>query len=119
MWFKAGSECLLEDVLPLSCLVMDVRQEKKDDEGRRSLGAFHEKELNRPQTCCFLPFAGVVESLSDVDDEELECYLLDAEEKQHKSDIWHEAGAVFCLSELERGAVHVRKQRACSDLRMI
>jgi len=31
-----------------------------------------------------------VESLSDVDDEELEGYLLDAEERQHKSDIWHE-----------------------------
>lgn len=30
------------------------------------------------------------ESLSDVDDEELEGYLLDAEEKQNKSDIWHE-----------------------------
>lgn len=34
--------------------------------------------------------AGHCESLSDVDDEDLETYLLDAEEKQHKSDIWHE-----------------------------
>lgn len=33
---------------------------------------------------------GGAESLSDVDDEELEGYLLDAEEKQNKSDIWHE-----------------------------
>jgi len=30
------------------------------------------------------------ETLSDVDDEELEAYLLDVDEQEHKSDIWHE-----------------------------
>jgi len=46
------------------------------------------------------------ETLSDVDDEELEIYLLGEEERQHKSDIWHEVNKDY-LEEW-----HVRSQEA-------
>eukprot|EP00933_Yihiella_yeosuensis_P033274 TRINITY_DN27007_c0_g1_i2.p1 TRINITY_DN27007_c0_g1~~TRINITY_DN27007_c0_g1_i2.p1 ORF type:complete len:277 (+),score=78.78 TRINITY_DN27007_c0_g1_i2:167-997(+) len=53
---------------------------------------------------------GGVESLSDIEDEELECYLLDAEEQQHKSDIWHEVNKDYLEEWHVRGEEIKRKR---------
>jgi len=54
---------------------------------------------------------GKEESLSDVDDEELEAYLLDVEEQQHKSDIWHEVNKDYLEEWHTRGKETRRKKR--------
>merc|ERR1711959_6418 len=54
---------------------------------------------------------GKEESLSDVDDEELEAYLLDVEEQQHKSDIWHEVSKDYLEEWHVRGQEARRKKR--------
>jgi len=51
------------------------------------------------------------ETLSEVDDEELDAYLLDEEERRHKSDIWHEVNKDY-LEEW-----HVRGQEARREAR--
>ncbi|CAE7940804.1 unnamed protein product, partial [Symbiodinium necroappetens] len=51
-----------------------------------------------------------VESLSDVDDEELESYLLDAEERQHKSDIWHEVNKDY-LEEWHVRSLEIKRRK--------
>lgn len=53
---------------------------------------------------------GNEESLSDVDDDELEAYLLDIEEQQHKSDIWHEVNKDY-LEEWHIRGQEVRRKR--------
>eukprot|EP00930_Biecheleria_cincta_P072087 TRINITY_DN59532_c0_g1_i1.p1 TRINITY_DN59532_c0_g1~~TRINITY_DN59532_c0_g1_i1.p1 ORF type:complete len:602 (+),score=92.61 TRINITY_DN59532_c0_g1_i1:36-1841(+) len=50
------------------------------------------------------------ESLSDVDDEALEKYLLDAEEQQHKSDIWHEVNKDY-LEEWHVRGVEAKRRK--------
>mmetsp|Transcript_24662 Transcript_24662/g.69359 ORF Transcript_24662/g.69359 Transcript_24662/m.69359 type:complete len:587 (+) Transcript_24662:61-1821(+) len=54
------------------------------------------------------------ESLSDVDDEELDVYFLDDEEYQNKSDIWHEVNKEYLQEWYERGqeARRRKQQRA-------
>lgn len=54
---------------------------------------------------------GEVETLSDVDDEELEMYLLDAEEQQHKSDIWHEVNKGY-LEEWHLRSQEMKRKKA-------
>jgi len=60
------------------------------------------------------------ETLSDVDDEELESYLLDEEERQHKSDIWHEVNKDYLeewhvRSQESRRKKQQQQQRGTSD----
>lgn len=55
------------------------------------------------------------ESLSDVDDEELELYLLDVEEQQHKSDIWHEVNKDYLEEWHVRGQEARRKKRQAQE----
>ncbi|CAE8672380.1 unnamed protein product [Polarella glacialis] len=54
---------------------------------------------------------GGVESLSDVEDEELEMYLLDSEETQHKSDIWHEVNKDYLEEWHIRGLESKRRKQ--------
>merc|ERR1712037_71921 len=50
-----------------------------------------------------------VETLSDIDDEDLQAYLLDPEEQQHKSDIWHEVNKDYLEDWHVRGQEAKRK----------
>jgi transcription factor IIIB subunit 2 len=54
--------------------------------------------------------AGKEESLSDVDDEDLELYLLDSEEQQNKSNIWHEVNKDYLEEWYVRGQEARRKR---------
>jgi hypothetical protein len=54
---------------------------------------------------------GKEETLSDVDDAELEAYLLDEEEQRHKSDIWHEVNKGYLREWHERAVDAERKRR--------
>lgn len=55
---------------------------------------------------------GAAESLSDIEDEELDMYLLDTEESQHKSDIWHEVNKDYLEEWHLRSAESRRKKLA-------
>jgi len=56
------------------------------------------------------------ETLSDVDDEDLEAYLLDAEEQEHKSDIWHEVNKDYLEEWHIIDKEKQRKRRAQGDM---
>lgn len=57
------------------------------------------------------PEPAPVDTLSDVDDEELDMYLLDQDEQQHKSDIWHEVNKDY-LEEWHIRSEEMRRKRA-------
>jgi hypothetical protein len=58
---------------------------------------------------------GKEESLSDVDEDELEAYLLDEDERKHKSDIWHEVNKDYLEEWHVRGQEARRKKRRAED----
>lgn len=59
--------------------------------------------------------SGEEEGLSDIDDEELDAYLLDRAERQDKSDIWHEVNKDYLEEWHVRGRESKRqKQRSTS-----
>jgi len=82
---------------------------KPDFEGA---GGASGSEPGTPKSCAAASTAGGgnEESLSDVDDDELEAYLLDMEEQQHKSDIWHEVNKDY-LEEWHIRGQEVRRKR--------
>lgn len=59
--------------------------------------------------------AGEAETLSDIDDEELEAYLLDEEETRNKSDIWHEVNKDYLEEWHVRGQESRHKRQRQSE----
>lgn len=59
--------------------------------------------------------SGEEEGLSDVDDEELDAYLLDNEERQDKSDIWHEVNKDYLEEWHVRGKESRRKKQSSAS----
>jgi len=53
---------------------------------------------------------GGIESLSDIDDDEIDMYLLDEEEQENKSDIWHEVNKDYLEEWHVRGLEAKRKK---------
>lgn len=58
---------------------------------------------------------GKEESLSDVDSEDLEAYLLDAQESQNKSDIWHEVNKEMLQEWYEQAEEKKNRKRSQGD----
>ena len=92
--------------------ILDGRQDPAVEEkveqlivGRPSFAAPTTSEQGRPRAS-----EDNVESLSDVDDEELESYLLDAEERQHKSDIWHEVNKEY-LEDWHLRSLEIKRRK--------
>lgn len=75
-------------------------------------GAAGSSEPASPKSLAATPSNAEGETLSDVDDDDLEAYLLDVDEQEHKSDIWHEVNKDY-LEEwdiIEREKKRKRRQ---------
>lgn len=105
-----GIEALLSGKLDDSARPAAAERVKKLEAGEQA--KFSSNPLLDPEPLVEgeLPVASTDESLSDVDDEELEMYLLNSEESQHKSDMWHEVNKDY-LEEWHARSVEAKRKK--------